>query len=148
MHLVGDKFGVGESLDDSIRTTNDLMSKDANLKGILAIGSQGPIGAGRAVLNRGKTDDVCVFGPFSPGQGASLVKAGAIKGGFIWNPMVAGEVFVRIAEKLEKGEKITDGMTIEGMGKVKVDEATRTILGNETESLDKANLPKLVNMGL
>ncbi len=148
MHLVGDKFGVGESLDDSIRTTNDLMSKDANLKGILAIGSQGPIGAGRAVLNRGKTDDICVFGPFSPGQGASLVKAGAIKGGFIWNPMVAGEVFVRIAEKLEKGEKITDGMTIEGMGKVKVDEATRTILGNETESLDKANLPKLVKMGL
>ena len=49
---------------------------------------------------------------------------------------------------LEKGEKITDGMTIEGMGKVKVDEATHTILGNETESLDKANLPKLVKMGL
>ena len=30
-------------------------------------------------------------------------------------------------------------MTIEGLGKVKVDEATHTILGNNTESLDKEN---------
>lgn len=148
MEMVADKFGVAESLDDTMRTTNDLMAKYPDLKGIVAFGSQGPIGAGRAVMNRGKTKDICVLGPFSPGQGASLVNRGAIRGGFIWNPMVAGEVFVRVADMLEKGEKITDGMTIEGMGKVKVDEATRTILGNETESLDKANLPKLVKMGL
>ena len=67
MQLVGDKFGVGESLDDSVRTTNDLMAKYPDLKGVLAFGSQGPIGAGRAVLNRGKSNDICVIGPFSPG---------------------------------------------------------------------------------
>ena len=148
IHQVGDRFGVAESLDDTIRTTNDLMSKYPDLKGILAIGSQGPIGAGRAVLNRGKAGDICVFGPFSPGQGSSLVKSGAISGGYIWNPMVAGEIFVRIAGMISKGEKITDGMDIEGMGKVKVDETTHTIVGNRTESLDKENLPKLVKMGL
>ncbi|MFZ4835849.1 substrate-binding domain-containing protein [Rouxiella sp. Mn2063] len=148
MHQVGDKFGVGESLDDTIRTTNDLMSKDQNLKGILAIGSQGPIGAGRAIQNRGKNGDICVYGPFSPSQGASLVKSGAINGGYIWNPLVAGQVFVRVAGMISKGQPITDGMEIEGMGKVKVDDATHTILGNKTESLDKDNLPKLVKMGL
>ena len=41
MQLVGDKFGVGESLDDSVRTTNDLMAKYPDLKGVLAFGSQG-----------------------------------------------------------------------------------------------------------
>lgn len=148
MQMVADKFGVAESLDETLRTTNDLMAKYPDLKGIVAFGSQGPIGAGRAVMNRGKTNDICVIGPFSPGQGASLVNRGAIKGGYIWNPMVAGEVFVRLADMMQKGEKITDGMTIEGMGQVKVDEATHTILGNETESLDKTNLPKLVKMGL
>ncbi|MCZ3030562.1 hypothetical protein NYY88_19840, partial [Acinetobacter baumannii] len=61
---------------------------------------------------------------------------------------VAGEVFVRVAGMISKGTPITDCMDIEGMGKVKVDEATHTILGNKTESLDKANLPKLVKMGL
>jgi len=148
MQMVTDKFGVGESLDDSIRTTNELMSKYPDLKGIMAFGSQGPIGAGRAVMNRNKIDQVCVIGAFSPGQGASLVQRGAIKGGYIWNPQTAGEVFVRIADMMQKKEPITDGMTIEGLGKVKVDEATHTILGNNTESLDKENLPKLVKMGL
>ncbi|WP_368928445.1 substrate-binding domain-containing protein [Mixta calida] len=148
MQLVTDKFGVGESLDDSIRTINELMSKYPDLKGIMAFGSQGPIGAGRAVLNRNKTKQICVIGAFSPGQGASLVKRDAIKGGFIWNPMTAGEVFVRIADMMQKKEPITDGMTIEGLGSVKVDAANHTLLGNNSESLDKANLPKLVKMGL
>lgn len=83
-----------------------------------------------------------------PGPGASLVNRGAIKGGYIWNPLVAGEVFVRIADMMHKGEQITDGMTIEGMGKVQVDAQQHTILGNATESPDKQNLPKLVKMGL
>lgn len=148
MQLVTDKFGVGESLDDSIRTTNELMSKYPDLGGIMAFGSQGPIGAGRAVMNRKKIDQVCVIGSFSPGQGASLVARGAIKGGYIWNPMTAGEVFVRLADMMQKNQPIVDGMTIEGLGTVKVDEQTHTILGNNTESLDKTNLPKLVKMGL
>lgn len=148
MQLVTDKFGVGESLDDSIRTTNELMSKYPNLKGILAFGSQGPIGAGRAVMNRNKINQVCVIGAFSPGQGAQLVNRGAIKGGYIWNPHTAGEVFVRLAEMMEKNTPIKDGMTIEGLGKVRVDDTTHTILGNNTESLDKANLPKLIKLGL
>lgn len=70
MQRVTDKFGVGESLDSSVRTTNELMSKYPDLKGIMAFGSQGPIGAGRAVLNRNKTQQICVIGAFSPGQGA------------------------------------------------------------------------------
>lgn len=148
MQLVSDRFGVGESLDDSIRTTNELMSKYPDLKGIMAFGSQGPIGAGRAVMNRQKTSEICVIGSFSPGQGASLVSRGAIKGGYIWNPMTAGEVFVRVADMMEKNEPFTDGMTIEGLGKVKVDEQNHTLLGNNTESLDKTNLPKLVKLGL
>ena len=55
---------------------------------------------------------------------------------------------MRIADMMQKKEPITDGMTIEGLGKVKVDEKSHTILGNNTESLDKENLPKLVKMGL
>ncbi|PKH21726.1 LacI family transcriptional regulator [Enterobacterales bacterium CwR94] len=148
MEMVGDKFGVGEKLDDSIRTTNELMSKYPDLKGIIAFGSQGPIGAGRAVANRKKIDDICVIGAFSPGQGAALVRSGAIKGGYIWNPKTAGEVFIRLASMMHKNQAITDGMTIDGLGTVKVDEKTHTILGNNTESLDKENLPKLVKLGL
>jgi simple sugar transport system substrate-binding protein len=49
---------------------------------------------------------------------------------------------------MEKNTPIKDGMTIEGLGKVRVDDTTHTLLGNNTESLDKANLPKLIKLGL
>ena len=59
-----------------------------------------------------KVGEIAVYGPFSPGQGRQLVKEGAISGGFMWNPMEAGRVFVRIGDMLVKGEEITDGTTI------------------------------------
>ncbi len=148
MELVADRFGVAESMDDTMRTTNELLGKFPDLKGILTFGSQGPIGAGRTVLQKGKKDEVVVFGSFSPGQGARLVKQGAVKGGFMWNPMVAGEVFVRIGRMLMDGTEIVDGMTIEGLDKVQVDPKNRTILGQKLESLEPDNIDRLVEMGL
>ncbi len=148
MELVADRFGVSESMDDTMRTANELLAKYPDLKGILTFGSQGPIGAGRAVMQRGKADDVVVFGAFSAGQGERLVKQGAIKGGFTWSPLVAGEVFIRIGRMLMDGTPIVDGMTIDGMGKVTVDAENRVILGQELESLDIDNIDRLVEMGL
>ena len=57
-------------------------------------------------------------------------------------------MFVRVAEMMQKNQPIKQGMTIEGLGNVNVDEANHTIIGNNTESLDKANLPKLIKLGL
>ncbi len=148
MELVADRFGVAESMDDTLRTTNELLAKYPDLKGILTFGSQGPIGAGRAVAQKGKINDVVVFGGYSPGQGERLLKQGAIKGGFIWNPMAAGEVFVRIGRMVMDGKTFTDGMTIDGMGKVSVDQDTKVILGQAVESLDLENIDRLVKMGL
>lgn len=148
MELVADRFGVAESMDDTMRTTNELIGKYPDLKGILTFGSQGPIGAGRAVSQRGKIDDIVVFGAFSAGQGERLVKSGAIKGGYTWNPMVAGEVFVRLARMMMDGVEIQDGMTIEGMGKIVMDAKNRVLLGQELEPLDTDNIDRLVEMGL
>src|SRR5262245_1299685 len=66
MTLVTDRFGVAESLDDSYKTALDQMRANPDLKGILAFGSQGPIGAARAVDERGKIGKVFVVGSFSP----------------------------------------------------------------------------------
>jgi simple sugar transport system substrate-binding protein len=148
MKLVSDRFGVAENLDESIRTTQDLMRANADLKGILAFGSQGPVGAGRAVLDAKKTSKVAVVGPFSPGQGAKLIKEGAIREGFIWNPSLAGEVIVRVGKMLIDGKEPTDGMEIPGLGKVAVDKATRNIRGQKLEPINKQTIDTLVGMGL
>ncbi len=148
MKLVGDRFGVAESVDESYKTALDMMRANPDLKGVLAFGSQGPIGAARAVDERGKIGKVFVVGPFSPGQGAKYIKSGAISEGFIWNPMLAGEVIVRIGAMLAKGQKPVDGMDIPGLGKVAVDAKQRSILGSKLEAINKSTIDKLVKLGL
>jgi simple sugar transport system substrate-binding protein len=148
MQLVADRFGVAESMDDSYRTTLDQMRAHPDLKGILTFGSQGPIGAARALEERGKEKSIVLVGGFSPGQGAKYVKNGTIRGGFIWNPMVAGETIIRVSNMLVKGEAISDGMMLPEIGKVHVDAEKRLILAQKLEALDKANIGRLVAMGL
>jgi simple sugar transport system substrate-binding protein len=148
MKLVADRFGVAESVDESYKTALDMMRANPDLKGVLAFGSQGPIGAARAVDERGKIGKVFVVGPFSPGQGAKYIKSGAITEGFIWNPMLAGEVIVRVGAMLAKGQEPRDGMDIPGLGKVMVDARQRSILGAKLEAINKSTIDKLVEMGL
>jgi simple sugar transport system substrate-binding protein len=78
MKLVGDRYGVAENVDASRQTALDLMRAHPDLKGILAFGSQGPIGAARAVDETHKKGQVVVLGPFSPGQGKRLVHDGVV----------------------------------------------------------------------
>jgi simple sugar transport system substrate-binding protein len=148
MQLVTDRFGVAESLDDSYKTALDQMRANPDLKGILAFGSQGPIGAARAVDERGKANAIAVVGPFSPGQGAKFIKAGAIREGFIWNPMLAGETIVRVGQLLASGKKPTDGMELPGLGKVSVNVETRQILAQKLQPINKDTIDELVKIGL
>ncbi len=148
MQLVTDRFGVAESVDDSYRTALDQMRAHPDLKGILTFGSQGPIGAARALEERGKETSIVLVGGFSPGQGAKYVKDGTIRGGFIWNPMVAGMTIVRLSNGLVAGKQPSDGMTVADIGPVHVDPVKRLVLAQKLESLDRANIDRLVAMGL
>lgn len=58
MQMLGDRFGVAESLDESIKTTQDQLRANPDLKGILTFGSQGPIGAARVLDDRGKAKSI------------------------------------------------------------------------------------------
>ena len=49
MQMVGDRYGVAESADDSRKTALDVLAANPDLGGFLTFGSQGPIVAGRAV---------------------------------------------------------------------------------------------------
>jgi simple sugar transport system substrate-binding protein len=148
MQMLGDRFGVAESVDESLKTTQDQMRANPDLKGILTFGSQGPIGAARALEDRGKAESIVLVGGFSPGQGQKYVKSGTIRGGFIWNPMTAGEIFVQVASMLAAGKEPTDNMELTGVGPVRVYPDKKLIQAQKLESLDKENIDRLVEMGL
>ncbi len=146
MQLVGERYGVAEDVDASRKTALDLISAHPDLKGFLAFGSQGPIGAGRAVEERRKVGEIFVLGPFSPGQGRKLIKSDAISGGFMWNPKQAGEVFVTLADRLMKGGKVEAGDEIEGLGKVTPD--GNNIIVDQLVTINKDTVDQLADMGL
>lgn len=148
MELVGERYGVAENVDESRRTALDLMRAHPDLKGFLAFGSQGPIGAARAVDERRRGGEVTVLGPFSPGQGRRLVHDDVLTGGFMWNPMEAGKVFVTLGDMLARGEEIEDGMTIPGLGEVHPDFEERNIIVDQLVELNKETIDELAELGL
>lgn len=148
LKLVGERYGVAENVDDSRKTALDLMAANPDLVGILAFGSQGPIGAGRAIEERKLVGKVHVIGPHSPGQGQKLLKSGAISGGFMWNPKEAGKVFVTMGKMLVDGTPITDGTEIPGLGKVSPDMATKNIITNNLVPINADTVDELAGMGL
>ena len=148
MKPVGERYGVAENVDDSRKTALDLMAANPNLTGFLAFGSQGPIGAGRAIEERRMVGTVHVIGPFSPGQGRDLVKSGAISGGFMWNPAEAGRVFVTIGKMLVDGTAITEGTDIPGLGVVSPDAENRDIITNNLIAINADTVDGLADLGL
>lgn len=148
MKPVGERYGVAENVDDSRKTALDLMAANPNLGGFLAFGSQGPIGAGRAIEEQRKVGSVHVIGPFSPGQGRDLVKSGAISGGFMWNPAEAGRVFVTMGKMLVDGTEITEGTDIPGLGVVSPDAANHDIITNNLIAINADTVDGLADLGL
>lgn len=148
MVLVGDRYGVAESVDDSRKTALDVLAANPDLGGFLTFGSQGPIGAGRAIEEQRLGDKVSLVGSFSPGQGSALLKEGIIDGGFMWNPLEAGKVFVTIGDYLAGGGEVTDGMTIEGLGVVHPDFENGNIIVDALQPITVDTVDDLAAMGL
>ena len=146
MKLVGDRYGVAENVDQSRSTALDLMRAHPDLTGFLAFGSQGPIGAARAVAEKHMDGKIVVMGPFSPGQGRKLVHDGVLTGGFMWNPELAGEVFVTLGTMVAKGEPIKDGTEIPGLGTVQP--VGHNLIVDQLVNLNKDTVDDLAKMGL
>jgi monosaccharide ABC transporter substrate-binding protein, CUT2 family (TC 3.A.1.2.-) len=149
MQLVGDKFGVGESLDDSVRTTNDLMAKYPDLKGVLAFGSQGSDRRRACGAQSRQKQRYLRHRAVQPRPGRFSGQSRRYQGR-LYLESAGGGRSVRAHRRHDaqgrKDHRRHDhrrhGQGAGGMAQ------QHTILGNATESLDKQNLPKLVNMGL
>jgi len=113
LKLVDTVYGDDQD-QKSFQEAQGLMAKHPNLKGILTFGSQGPIGAGRAIKEKGKTGKIVLVGSFSPSQGQKLLKEGVITSGYMWNPEQAGEAIVNVAKMVIDGTPIADGVDIPG----------------------------------
>lgn len=146
MELVGDRFGVSNSVEDSYNTAIDQMRAIPDLEGILIFGANGPIGAGRAVEEREMIGKVTVVGPFIPSQGIKLMKSGAITRGYLWNPIEAGYAMVALGKHLAGGGEVVDGMDIPGLGVVQVETDISTIRANKMLDINPDTIDELADL--
>jgi simple sugar transport system substrate-binding protein len=148
MSLVADRFGVGESLDDTKRVTHDMILAHPNLKGALIYGSSGVVGAAQAVKEAGKKDQIAVIGTCSPSQARKYINEGNIRESYIWSPVEAGKAIVHLAKLISDGTPIVDGMDFPGLGKVTVDPQKRVIRAIKLQAINKDTVPQLAELGL
>ena len=137
---VADRFPVGENLDDSFRTAQQLLQTHPKLKGLIGFGSQGPIGFAQALQRSGaKGGQHVVVGTVLPAQAEPFLKRQLITEGFLWDPKDAGYATVAVAKRVLDKLPIQTGLELPGLGKAEVDEATHTIRFNAIQTFTAAN---------
>jgi len=109
MELATDRIACGEDAALARTTTLDLLTTYPNLKGVIAFGSQGPLGAAEAVKESGLIGKFAVVGNVVPSEASAYLKDGSITEGYLWNPADSGYACVCTALQLLNGGSVTDG---------------------------------------
>jgi simple sugar transport system substrate-binding protein len=148
MKLVTDRFPGADEVDTAYRVAMDAMTAYPDLKGVIAFGSNGPIGAGNAVRERAMQEQVSVVGTCLPSPGRALIADEIVDECFLWNPIDAGYAMMAVTKLVLDGTAITDGMDIPGVGTVAVDADTHNIRANLILKINKDSVDSLIEQGL
>jgi simple sugar transport system substrate-binding protein len=148
MKLVADRFPGADEIDTAYKRTLEVIKAYPNLKGILAFGSNGPIGAGNAVREKGLGKKIAVIGTVLPSQAKPLIMDGTIREGYLWNPADAGYAMVEVAKLVLGGGPIVDGVEIPGLGKAVVDVDNKQIKIDKIMIVNKETIDGLIKQGL
>jgi simple sugar transport system substrate-binding protein len=124
---VEDREPCGEDADACYEATNKLLVEFPDLKGIAAFGSQGPIGAGRALRDLGR-DDVNVVGAAIPSQVGQLLEDGHVKAAYLWDPRDAGYAMIAVAHRILAGNDIKEQTDYPVLGEASVDAEQKNIV--------------------
>jgi simple sugar transport system substrate-binding protein len=109
---VEDPLESRENADVAYDQTKELLLKYPNLKGIQGSSAVDVVGIGRAVEELGLSDSVCVMGTSIPSLAGQFLDTGAIDKIFFWDPALAGQAMMMIAQMLVNGEELTNGTNL------------------------------------
>jgi simple sugar transport system substrate-binding protein len=148
MHQVADRFPGADLIDQSTRVAQEILQTYPDIRGIISMGSNGPIGVGNVLRQRGLQKQVALVGTVIPSQAKPLIEAGVIREGFLWSPKDAGYAMVAVAHMTLSGDKFQSGMDVPGLGKATVDEANRVVMLDRILTINKSTIDGLVKQGL
>lgn len=129
MKLVTDPIGTDEKQTEALSKTKDLIKAYPDLKGIIAVSTPAPIGAAQAIAELGLQDKVSVVGTAVKEDCKEVLADGSLDLGCLWNTQDLGYLTVAVAKSLLDGNKLSDGMEVEGFGKIQLIGDKNVILG-------------------
>jgi len=117
MKLATDRIACGEDAALARTTTLNLLTTYPDLKGVIAFGSQGPLGAAEAIKESNLVGQFAIVGNVVPSEASEYLKDGSITQGYLWNPADTGYACVYTAYQLLNGGSVTDGkFEVPGVG--------------------------------
>jgi len=116
--------------DVAYNVAKELFKKYPDLKGIMGTSSYDAPGIARAIAELGLTGKVFTAGTGMPADNAELLKSGAVQYLTLWDPALAGQAMVALAEKLLAGEEIAEpvDLGVNGYGELMFKEGSETVL--------------------
>lgn len=129
LKLVTDPIATDEKQTEALSKTKDLIKAYPELKGIIAVSTPAPIGAAQAIGELGLQDKVSVVGTAVKADCQEVLADGSLDLGALWNTQDLGYLTVAVAKSMLDGNKLTDGMEVEGFGKITLNGEKDVILG-------------------
>ena len=116
--------------DTAYQVAKELFKKYPDLKGIMGTSSFDAPGVARAIDELGLSGKVFTAGTGMPGDNAELLKSGAVQYLTLWDPALAGQAMVALAQKLLAGEEITAPLDlgVEGYQALEFKAGSETVL--------------------
>ena len=115
--------------DTASNVAKELFKKYPDLKGIMGTSSFDAPGVARAIEELGLSGKVFTAGTGMPGDNAELLKSGAVQYLTLWDPALAGQAMVALAQKILAGEEIAAPLDlgVEGYTELQFKEGSETV---------------------
>jgi simple sugar transport system substrate-binding protein len=141
MTRVEDPIESTDNEDAAYERAKEVLAKHPDIKGFQGSAGNDVPGIARAVEEAGLEDEICVMGTSIPSSANKYLATGSIDKIFFWDPALAGQAQLKIAQILAEGGKIEDGtdLGIEGYESLKkLDGFDNVFVGDASVEADAA----------
>ena len=116
--------------DTAYNVAKELFKKYPDLKGIMGTSSFDAPGVARAIEELGLSGKVFTAGTGMPGDNAELLKSGAVQYLTLWDPALAGQAMIALAQKVLNDEEVTApvDLGVDGYQALEFKEGSETVL--------------------
>jgi rhamnose transport system substrate-binding protein len=131
---------AGEDINASTQMAAKIIAANPNLKGFVGISAANTPGIAEAVKQAGKTGKIAVTGIAIPNVIKPYIQSGVVKKAVLWDPMNLGYLTIWGVVQALDGKQFAAENDVPGIGKVKYDAATKTLLLGPPLVFDSSNI--------